>query len=186
MWKCHRGCIQMHFYRCIIMRVSASVGTRGNLSRVLRRPLKGRLNLLRGVAPSRVRRGHAASWGVVLSNGQWTGSCQRSLARGCATSDLIFGIFVGPQSRKKWTVCSRWTITTSSPCRIRPVMDWTCSEMATATWEGSIQPRVIDRGLRETRQTGADGHNIIILGHGSGWSVLCDEVWWRAVAVARL
>lgn len=46
-------------------------------------------------------------------------------------------------------------------------MDRACSEMLTATWEGLIQSRVIDGDLRETRQTEADGHNIIILGHDS-------------------
>lgn len=50
------------------------------------------------------------------------------------------------------------------------MMDWAFVEMVTATWEGSIQTIVIDRDLRETCQTGADGHNIIILGHGTVWS----------------
>lgn len=50
------------------------------------------------------------------------------------------------------------------------MMDWPLLETLTATWEGSIQTSVIDRDLRETCQTGADGHNIIILGHGSVWS----------------
>lgn len=46
------------------------------------------------------------------------------------------------------------------PHRIKPMIDWDCSEVVTAIWEGSIQSRVIDRDLGETRQTGTDGHNV--------------------------
>lgn len=42
--------------------------------------------------------------------------------------------------------------------------------MVTATWEGSIQTSVTDKDLRETCQTGTDGHNISAVGHGSVWS----------------
>lgn len=56
------------------------------------------------------------------------------------------------------------------PRGIRPVMDRAFFETVAATWEGSIRTRVIDGDLRETCQAGADGLNIIILGHGGVWS----------------
>lgn len=49
--------------------------------------------------------------------------------------------------------------------------------MVTAIWEGSIQSRVTDRDLGETRQTGTDGHNVMILGHSKGGLHSGWEVW---------
>lgn len=65
------------------------------------------------------------------------------------------------------------------PHRIKPMIDWDCSEVVTSIWEGSIQSRVTDRDWGEKHQTGTDGHNVMILGHSTGGLHPGWEVWWK-------